>query len=106
VIAGDTKQSRLLRGPRLFAMTLVRASVVYGGVFYFLPAFFSPRADSARFGGLRFSAPASAGAAFAAGLFSRLARNASMRSITWAPPSGGASATAISWPSTFFWIAA
>ena len=42
----------------------------------------------------------------AGAFFSRLARSASIRSITCAPPPSGASAIVISWPSTFFCTAA
>jgi hypothetical protein len=64
---------------------------------YFFAAFFAG-ADALRrcfLGGL----------ACFAGFFSRLARSASMRSITCAPRSG-ASVSVISWPSTFFCTAA
>src|SRR5688500_20201117 len=39
-------------------------------------------------------------ATFFAGFFSRLARSASMRSMTLPPPGSGASASVASWPST------
>src|SRR5215218_9836763 len=67
---------------------------------YFFAAFLcAGSAGCARLAGLRVSA----GAALAgvAVFLPRLARSASMRSMTWAPASG-ASATVISWPSTFF----
>src|SRR5258706_706356 len=72
-----------------------------GGEYYFFAAFRAAGSGCwARLGALR----ASASVAFAgAGVFflSRLARSASMRSMTSAPP-WGSSAIVISWPSTFF----
>ena len=59
---------------------------------------------STRFASLR--GPSLAADAFADSVRSRLARSASIRSITLPVLSGSISATEISCPSTFFWIAA
>src|SRR5882672_5126868 len=77
-----------------------------GGGDYFFAAFLGASCSAcwARLGALRSSGVAAftgAGAFF----LSRLARSASIRSMTSAPPSG-ASAMVISWPSTFFCTAA
>src|SRR5215831_14863385 len=74
------------------------------GAGYFLATFFGAASSAwARLGALRVSSAAFAGAG--AFFLSRLARSASMRSMTSAPPSG-ASTMVISWPSTFFCTAA